>query len=250
MTQTAYEAPESALPIRAVGHTSKMWGGFGPAPAMSMSQVYAAGALVSTVDDMAKWDAAVSSAKLLKPATWAQAFTPYKLADGKSTSYGYGWQMAKLRGANEIGHGGDINGFSAYTLRLPEQKVYVVLLTNNDSDTDRARPVVVAKKAAALAIGKPYPDFRAVALDASMLAMYAGNYKLNEKVSRTVKRDQDHLEILRSGRPALPIYPLGSDRFFNKNSVTVYRFDRNAAGAIAQLVVDDDGVEQVHSRMK
>ena len=250
MTQTAYETPNTAPGTRAVGHTAKMWGGAGPAPAISMSQVNSAGAILSTVDDMAKWEAAISSGKLLKPASWAQAFTPYKLSDGKSTNYGYGWQMAKVRGANEISHGGDVNGFAVFALRVPEKKVYVVLLTNTDSDVDRARPSVVAKKAAAVAIGNPYPDFRPVALDASTLAAYAGDYKLSEQVSRTVRRDHDHLEVLRSGRPTLAVYPLGGDRFSNKNIVTVYRFDRNATGAIARLVVDDDGIEQVHSRMK
>jgi len=249
MTQSAYETPATARATPVVGHTTKMWGGFGAASAISMSQVYAAGALVSTVDDMAKWDAAISSGKLLKPATWAQAFTPYNLSDGKCTSYGYGWQMAKVRGEREIGHGGDINGFSAYTLRLPEKQVYVVLLTNADSDADRVRPVTVAKKAAALAMGNPYPDFRPVALDARTLEVYAGDYKLNERTSRTVRRDQDHLEVVRSGRPANAIYPLGGDRFFTKNSVTIFRFTRNTAGGIVQLILDDDGVEQAHTKV-
>ena len=213
-----------------------------------MSQAYAAGAVLSTVDDMARWDAAVSSGKLLKASTWAQAFTPYKLADGKSTSYGYGWQMAKVRGALEVGHGGDIHGFSSYALRLPEQKVFVVLLTNTEAGL--ARPVVVAKKAAAVAIGNPYPDFRPVALAANALDTFAGEYKLNERISRTVRRDKDHLEVVRSGRPTVAIYPLGADRFFARDSVTVYRFGRKADGTIAQLVLDDDGVEQVHPRVK
>ena len=250
MTQTGYESPDTVRATPVIGHAGKLWGGFGAASSISMSQVYAAGALVSTVDDMAKWDAAVSSGKLLKAATWKQAFTPYTLADGKSTTYGYGWQMAKVRGAHEIGHGGDINGYSAYTLRLPEKKVYVALLTNADSSVDRVRPVILAKKAAAIAIGNPYPDLRPVALDASTLDLYAGDYKLNERTSRTVKRDQDHLEVVRSGRPALAIYPLGGDRFFSKKSLTIYRFQRNAAGGVAQLVLDDDGVEQVHTKLK
>ena len=158
--------------------------------------------------------------------------------------------MQRSRPNVKIGHGGDINGFSAYTLRVPEKKVYVVLLTNADSAIDRIRPVMVAKKAAAVAIGNPYPDFRPIALDARTLEVYAGDYKLSERSSRTVRRDQDHLEVVRSGRPTLAIYPLGGDRFFTKNSVTIYRFNRNAAGGIAQLVLDDDGVEQVHTKVK
>ena len=248
MTHTGYEGVGAGGAPRAAGHTPTMWGGFGTVSDISMSQVYAAGALVSTVDDMARWDAAVSSGKLLKSATWTQAFTPYKPAAGKSANYGYGWQMAKVRGANEIGHGGDINGFAAYTLRLPEQKVYVVLLTNADSGSGLVRPAVVAKKAAAIAIGNPYPDYRPVAVESAILKAYAGAYRLDEKITRTVRPDGDHLQVVRPGRATIAIHPLGGDRFFVKDALTIYRFERNAAGAIARLVLDDDGVEQVHQR--
>jgi len=89
MTHTAYEGSERASTLRAVGH-EKTAGGYGPSQPLSMSQPYAAGALVSTVDDLATWDAAISAGKLLKPASWQQAFTPYRLADGKSVNYAYG----------------------------------------------------------------------------------------------------------------------------------------------------------------
>jgi hypothetical protein len=40
------------------------------------------------------------------------------------------------------------------------------------------------------------------------------------------------------------------NRFFTKNALTVFRFERNPAGVIDRLVLDDDGIEQVHARMK
>ncbi len=248
MMQTGYEGFEAVPAVHATGHTTKIWGGYGVARSLSMSQAYAAGALVSTVDDMAKWDAAVSDGKLLKAGTWGKAFTPYKLPSGKTTMYGYGWQMAKLRGAEEIGHGGDITGFSAYALRLPEHKLYVVVLTNADSGM--ARPVMIAKKAAAAAIGNPYPEHRAVTLNSATLSTYAGQYKLDERISRSVRHKKDHLEVERAGRPTEAIYPMGADRFFSKGSVALYRFDRDATGAVARLVLDDDGIEHVHARVK
>ncbi len=248
MMHTRYDSAGPVAAALAVGHTPGMFGRFGPVSEISMSQVYAAGALVSTADDLAVWDEAISAGKLLQPASWARAFTSAKLADGKSTGYGYGWEVVKVRGANAIAHGGDINGFSAYGLRLPEQKVYVALLTNADSGAGLVRPSVVAKKAAAIAIGSPYPDNRPVAADAATLEAYAGAYKLNEAVTRTVRRSEDHLQVLRAGRPALAIFPLGGDRFFAHNALTVYRFERSAEGAITQLVLDDDGVLQLHPR--
>ena len=248
MTHTAYEGFETAQAPRAAGHSPSMWGGFEASASLHMSQPYAAGALVSTVDDMARWDAAVGRGKLLKPASWTRALTPYALADGSSTNYGYGWKMGKVRGANEIGHGGDIHGFTVYALRLPEHKVYVALLTNADSGM--VRPAVLAKKAAAIAIGNPYPDYQPVAQGDGLLDAYAGDYRLNDKVLRTVRRSGDHLQIVRAGRSTESIFPLGGDRYFMKDALTVYRFGRNASGSVDRLVLDDDGMEQIHLKGK
>ena len=246
MTHTGYEGVHTVPGMRAVGYTPSMWGGYSTAAAISMSQAYAAGALMSNIDDMAKWDAAITSGKLLQPAMWRQAITPYTLSTGKPTSYGYGWETSKVRDAQQIGHGGDIHGFSAYALRLPEQKVYVALLSN--ADTGLVRPSVVAKKAAAIAIGNPYPELRPVAIDAATLVSYAGDYKLNEQITRSVRPAKDYLQLVRAGRPTQDIYPLGADRFFLKDSLTQYRFERNAAGSVERMVFDDAGIEHIHTK--
>lgn len=152
MENTAYEGFERGKAPRAAGHTSGGQG-FGPSDPLSMSQPYAAGALVSTVDDLARWDAAIAQGKLLKPASWRRAFTPYTLANGKSTGYGYGWAMRELQGARAVFHDGGINGFLTYAVRLPEQGVFVAVLSNADSGL--VDPAIVGDEAAAIALGKP-----------------------------------------------------------------------------------------------
>jgi D-alanyl-D-alanine carboxypeptidase len=245
MTQTAYEGFERAPTMRAAGHSSGP-SGFTPSPPLSMSQPYAAGSLVSTVDDLARWDAAIASGKLLKASSWSKAFTPYTLADGKSTDYGYGWSVGKLRGSPVIGHGGGINGFSTYALRLPEQKVYVAVLTNLDGGM--VAPEMVAKKAGAIAIGKPYPQYKAIAMDAAALDAYAGTYKIDDKASRTVRREGDHLVMQRSGRRPVDLVPFAADSFFMKESLSFFTFGRDAKGIVDKLTLNDDGVALVSVR--
>jgi D-alanyl-D-alanine carboxypeptidase len=104
MNHTAYEGYERAAAPRAAGHTPAPGSNFGPSMPLSMTQPYAAGALVSTVDDLARWDAAVSSGKLLKPASWQQAFTPYALPGDTRSAYGYGWITGKVRGVPVLAH--------------------------------------------------------------------------------------------------------------------------------------------------
>lgn len=154
MDQTAYEGYERGTVMRAAGHSGSS-GHYKPSAALSMTQPYAAGALVSSVDDLARWDQAVWSGKLLKAPSWQKAFAPGTLAGGAHTTYGYGWMLEKLQGEPTIGHGGRINGYGAYAFHVPAQNVYVAVLTNADSGVVEAE--VVANKAAAIAIGKPMP---------------------------------------------------------------------------------------------
>ena len=172
MEHTAYEGHERGKWPGAAGH-SPLDKGFGPARPLGKNQSYAAGELVSTVDDLAKWDAAVGR-QLLKPATWQRAFTSYRLTDGKDSHYGYGWEMSLVQGEPAVGHSGSTRGFRSYGLRIPGKGVYVAVLTNSDAGT--VVPDVVTRRAAAVAIGKPFPEFREVALDAAALDAVAGVY--------------------------------------------------------------------------
>jgi len=151
MRDTAYEGHERGKAIRAAGYT-KGANGVAPSVNISMSQPYAAGALVSTVDDLARWDAAVTAGKLLKAATWQRAFTKTRLADGTFFDYGYGWEIGALEGVPTIAHDGGIDGFSTFALRVPSRQLYVVVLRNTDTD-DANREVV--NRVATLTLHQP-----------------------------------------------------------------------------------------------
>ena len=245
MTHTAYEGFERTKGPSAAGHT-RTESGFGPASPLSMSQPYAAGALVSTVDDLARWDAAIGSGKLLKPASWKRAFTPYRLLDGKETSYGYGWEIGKLQGVPSIVHGGAINGFATYAMRLPEQKVYVAVLANSDSGP--ANPGVVANRAAGIAIGKPYREFREVAIAPAALDGLAGSFEVEQGVQRVFRREGGSLVMQRSGRPPVTLKALSANEFFIPGGLEYFEFKRDAKGAVTHVEQHFDGRVLVQRR--
>jgi hypothetical protein len=91
---------------------------------------YAAGAIVSTAADMAKWAVAVAEGKLLKKSSWDEAFASGKTADGKATNYGFGWYNAKFGEVPYVYHSGGIAGFGAYHMRFPAENLSVVVMTN------------------------------------------------------------------------------------------------------------------------
>jgi D-alanyl-D-alanine carboxypeptidase len=240
MKDTAYEGHERGKAHPARGHT-RDGEGYGASAPLSMTQPYAAGSLVSTVDDLARWDAAISQGKLLKAASWQRAFTPYTLASGKSTGYGYGWEMGKLQGVPMVAHGGGINGFSTFALRLPEQKVFVAVLSNTDGGM--VSPGLVASKAAAIAIGKPMREFKEIALDGAVLERFTGLYDIDKQATRTFRRDGNTLVMQRGGRPPMRLKAFSATGFFVPNAPDYFEFGQDAKGVVTHVTQYADGKE-------
>ena len=88
------------------------------------------GALYLTVYDMAKWDAALYTEKLLKRSSLEQMWTPVKLNDGKTYPYGFGWAVGEVRGHWIVEHGGAWQGFKSYIARYLDDKLTIVLFAN------------------------------------------------------------------------------------------------------------------------
>lgn len=92
---------------------------------------YAGGGFRSTVLDLAKWDAALYSGKLLKRATLEQMWTPARLNNGSESSYGFGWAIGKHRGRRLISHtGSHMTGFKTALARFVDDGLTVIVLTN------------------------------------------------------------------------------------------------------------------------
>jgi len=88
------------------------------------------GALYLTIYDMAKWDAALNTEKLLKKSSLEQMWTPVKLNDGKTEPYGFGWALGQIRGHHFIEHGGAWQGFKAQISRYVDDKLTVIVFAN------------------------------------------------------------------------------------------------------------------------
>lgn len=86
------------------------------------------GGLLSTVLDLAKWDAALYSDRVLKKA--AEMWVPMRLNGGQETDYGFGWAMTTARGHRMVGHGGGRPGASTQIMRFLDDGLTVIVLMN------------------------------------------------------------------------------------------------------------------------
>jgi CubicO group peptidase (beta-lactamase class C family) len=90
------------------------------------------GSLYFSVLDLAKWDAALYTEKLLKRSSLDEMWTPVKLNNGQPNSghYGFGWEITNPYGHRLIAHQGSWQGFETQISRYVDDKLTVVVLTN------------------------------------------------------------------------------------------------------------------------
>jgi len=130
MKDTRVNDLSAVIPRRAHGYTWR--GKLVNGEYVSPTQPFAAGALVSTVKDMAKWDAALYTDHPLKASLREQSWTAEKLTGGAATTYGFGWGIDQVNGHRLIQHGGGIPGFSTQISRFVDDRLTVIVLTNLD----------------------------------------------------------------------------------------------------------------------
>jgi D-alanyl-D-alanine carboxypeptidase len=110
----------------------------------SETWAYSEGGVISTAADLAKWEAALYTEKLVRRASLEQMWAPAKLNDGslaiigdngagKPNYYGLGWYIGEHRGHKIIFHPGTKPGFSATFTRFVDERLTVILLCNNSS---------------------------------------------------------------------------------------------------------------------
>ena len=134
MSDSGYDNPTDVIKERASGYDITD-GRIANADFIDMSVPYAAGGIYSTVEDMYRWNEALSEpSKLLSADSLKQMFTEYPEAAHEGQHYGYGVVISRLKfGRLLYYHGGGVEGFSSSIQRYPEDRVCIITLSNFDS---------------------------------------------------------------------------------------------------------------------
>lgn len=203
---------------------------------LSMTQPYAAGSLLSTVEDLFTWTKALHSGKVVQPESLKKMTTPTVLPDGTDTHYGFGLQMGNLFGSPTVEHSGGINGFLSDLLYLPKEEVCVAILTNCDCEPPRD----LSAKLAALTINKPLTP-AAIQVDAKVLEQYVGVYENEKAEQRIISMENGQLHSMRSGGSKYQLVPFATDQFYFVESFARIQFVREKSGekAVTHAIVSD-----------
>jgi hypothetical protein len=169
---------------RATGYAPRADGGF--SVNMSNYEQTGDGAVNTSVEDLLLWDENFYSGRVGGRRALELMQTTAVLADGRPLTYALGLRVEPYRGLPTVSHGGSWVGYRAELLRFPEQRFSVACLCNRSD----ANPSRLARRVADIYLADEFAQregelrtepvgtaVTAIALDASVLARYAGLYR-------------------------------------------------------------------------
>ena len=234
MKQTRVISEADIIPNRAAGYVLKngalknqQW----VSPTVNNT---ADGSLYFTVEDLAKWDEALETRKLITRTSFEQMWTPVGLNNGATAPYGFGWRVARTdSGRATLEHGGAWQGFATYIVRYPEDRLSVAVLCNRAGASAR----FIAKTIAGLYVPSLAPRVRTpIKLDLAILNSYAGAYRLEDRFAIKVSVVGDRLETIWLGEK-ITLAPETETEFFQADSDRTFRFVKDADDKVASLIV-------------
>lgn len=137
------------------GYGQRALGSARVAPQQGPGWLFAAGELIMTAGDLAKWNISLMNQSLLTPASYKEMEQEGRLKNGICFPYGLGLRLSTRGTHRELYHAGDISGFYGEDTMFPDDKAAVVVLTNMDLPSAAS---AINRGIADILVGQPDPD--------------------------------------------------------------------------------------------
>lgn len=239
LANTYYDDVAQIIPNRIKGY-KKEGSIYENADYQSPTIPFAAGSVISNVEDLYKWHQALYNYTLLKKETLDNAFATFKLSDGTPTNYGYGWFIIDINGSQSIQHGGNINGFKSNEIYFPKENVFVVTLFNCECAPMEDLSFQIAN----LSIGK-VPDEKGITISDTILNSYIGKYINPSAPNRplTISKENNRLYAGVNNEWKAELVALSEVRFNVKNirPSGVVEFFKDSNQKVIKLIMTQSG---------
>lgn len=205
---------------RAIGYAERQ-GTF--ATDMPSLIVDGAGGLLTTVDDLLKWNQNFVQPRVGDAAFVRDLQQRATLTGGRTHEYALGLVVDTYRGVPEADHGGSFAGYRAYLSRYPEQQVSIAVLCNAGS----ANPTNFGKSLALLLLGdapRPpaAPPSASYTMNNAEAARFAGLYRRSPQAGTlAIVRDDKGLALQNGTR----LVPLSPTRLVRGDDAQTFDFD-------------------------
>jgi CubicO group peptidase (beta-lactamase class C family) len=222
-----------------------------------------AGAIYTTLDDMAKWMGNFESNEVGGADAYEKMTTPYVLANGDTTSYGLGLFITEERGLQRVQHGGADLAHRAFMTYLPELDAGIMLMSNNATAGatepssiaeiffgDDMEPAEEAGDGASTAEADT-SAFDPESMTAEDFEVFTGQYALNNAPNFILSFMQEDgtFYTQATAQPKLEIRPVGPRSFELLAVEARVEFSNIEDGVAQNVTLFQNGVEQVGTRL-
>jgi len=211
-----------------------------PSPTIVGSTPYAAGAIVSTVDDLWIWNRELKNRTMLTDFVVDHLITEKQTALGTKTGYGYGFFIKRLLELKTIQHGGNLYGFTSYGLYLPSEDLFVCILANKSLE----RTEDVANYLASVMLRKPLEIEDRNQLEYAKYKEYFGTYQLqlgSKQIKIFMVDDVLVLDFPEAKGTGTKLTILGKDKMESRAVNAMIQFTRNEEGDITGFTAEQNG---------
>jgi len=168
---------------------------------------YAAGGLWSNPKELLNWMQALRAGEVIPPTSLSRMFPTNETLE--QPPY-FGWEVNEVAGQRCYEHSGFEPGFKARSIYLPAEDIYLIAVQNTESGS----PTPPLIKAAAICLGKPYPDAQKSLHNVKWMERFTGKYSFKEGKERIIKLKDGALSYQAPGGLARPVYLLDSLTLF------------------------------------
>jgi CubicO group peptidase (beta-lactamase class C family) len=242
MKDTGYDPTSAVLKQCAQGY-ERVEGKLSNVDHVALSVSYAAGGVYSTVEDLHRWNQALSLGKLVSEKTWALMTTPFK------NNYAYGLIVDEQFGRKQISHDGGIDGFVTFLGHYPKEKLTVIVLSNFSNTPSPT----IARDLAAIVFGEKYAvpvERKEIKVDPKIYDAYVGEYERQPGRNFRVFSENGRLFLAYLGRPTIELFPESETKFFVKVIDMQFSFVRDEKGQVTHLILHQQGEDILVKKVK
>ena len=233
------------IPLRTRFYSKDKSGAVVNAEFLDSSYKVPGGGWLSSAADMARFEVAILTDRLVKSATRGIMWTPQVPSGGLGRMvYGLGWQAGTTGGVGDVGHGGSQQGTSAMILIAPAARDGVVVLTNSDASGASE----FASQLLEIVLGLPPRDHKEITVDPKLYDDYIGRYVVGS-VAMTVVREGDHLFAQINGQKN-QIFPESVRDYFFKIFDAQITFVTDGYGRATELILHEGGTDLYANRIE
>jgi CubicO group peptidase (beta-lactamase class C family) len=215
-------------------------------PNWDLPTLAGAGALRSTANDLLNFLAASSGLAKSVLSTAMLATQQPRASSGAGRMIGLIWQIQTNTGT--IWHNGGTGGYHSYIGFKKRPGLAVVVLANSENDIDDLGQYLLGDRADVEDF-QPPKAHKLAKVDPGIYDHYAGTYNFPiPGVTLTVTRKDDHLFARLTGQQDIEFFPETETDYFCKVVDAQLTFEKDASGAVMDVVLHQNGMNQTATK--